>query len=63
MAKDKKWIQKAIKHPGSFTEWCKKQGFKGVTKECIEMGKRSKNPTIRKRANLAETLRKMSKKK
>ena len=61
--KKKKWIQGAIKKPGSFTAWCKRQGFKGVTQACIEKGKRSKNPKIRKRANLAQTLRKLTKKK
>jgi len=38
MAKIKKWIQKAIKNPGSFTAWCKRQGYKGVTVECIKKG-------------------------
>lgn len=62
MARKKKWIQEAIKKPGAFTEWCKRQGFSGVTKECIEMGKRSSNPTTRRRAVLAETLKKLAKK-
>ncbi len=61
--KSKKWIQGAIKHPGAFTEWCKKQGFSGATEECIAKGKKSKNPTVRKRATLAQTLKKMHKKK
>jgi hypothetical protein len=58
----KSWIQEAIKKPGSFTAYCKRKGYKGVTKKCIEEGKKSKNPTVRKRATLAETLRKMKKK-
>jgi len=62
MAKKKKWIQEAIKKPGAFTEWCKRRGYSGVTQECIEEGKRSSNPTTRRRAHLAETLRKMNKK-
>ncbi|QGA72442.1 thymidylate kinase [uncultured virus] len=62
MAKKKRWIQEAIKKPGAFTEWCKRQGFSGATKECIEMGKRSSNPTTRRRAVLAETLKKLAKK-
>lgn len=61
--KSKKWIQKAIKKPGSFTAYCKSKGYSGVTSACIEEGKKSKNPTIRKRAVLAETLRKLSRKK
>jgi len=59
----KKWIQSAVKKPGAFTNWCKKQGYKGVTSACIAEGKRSKNPTTRRRANLAATLRKMRRKK
>ena len=59
---DKRWIQKAIKKPGAFTEWCRRRGYSGVTQACIEEGKRSKNPTVRRRAYLAETLRKIAKK-
>ena len=62
MAKTKKkWIPKDLKK-GAFTAYCKKQGYKGVTKECIEKGKKSKNPTTRKRAVLAETFKKMARK-
>ncbi|MEM0325236.1 MAG: hypothetical protein QXW35_05010 [Candidatus Aenigmatarchaeota archaeon] len=60
MAK-KNWIQKAIKNKGAFTEYCKTKGYDGVTNECIKEGKKSKNPTIKRRAVLAETLRKMKK--
>ena len=38
---------------------CKQQGFPGVTSACIAAGKKSKNPTTRRRANLAQTLRGM----
>ena len=58
---DKKWMQKAVKHPGAFTAWCKRKGYSGVTQACINEGKRSKNPTIRRRAVLAETFRKVAK--
>jgi hypothetical protein len=51
------WISSAIKKPGSFRAYC---GGK-VTKSCIEKGKKSKNPTVRRRAILAETLMKMRK--
>lgn len=60
MAK-RKWIQSAIKKPGSFTAYCKRKGYSGVTQKCIEEGKRSKNPKTRRRAYLAGTLRKISK--
>ena len=47
---------------GAFTEWCKKQGFNGVTKKCIEAGKKSRSSKRRKQAVLAENFRKMAKK-
>ena len=43
---------------GSFTKWCKSQGFDGVTEECIRKGKASKDPRIRKKANFAANARK-----
>lgn len=57
-----KWIQGAIKKPGSFTNYCKSKGYKGVTSECIAEGKKSKDVTTKKRANLAKTLKSMKKK-
>ena len=42
-----------IKHPGAFTAWCKKQGFDGVTCECICKAMATDNPTLHKRANFA----------
>jgi len=62
MAKKKKakddWMQGAVKKPGSFTAYCKKKGFDGVTDECISEAKASGDPTVKKRAVLAETFRK-----
>jgi len=57
-----KWIQTAIKNKGSFRAYCKRKCYKKVNKQCINEGKKSKNPTIRKRAQLAETLLKLRKK-
>lgn len=54
----KNWIQKAIKNKGAFKRYC---GGK-VTKACIESGKKSSNPRIRRQAVLAETLMKLRKK-
>jgi len=51
---DPKWMQHAVHKKGAFTAYCKRNGFKGVTKECIEKGLKSKDPIIRKRANLAK---------
>lgn len=47
-------ISKKMKK-GAFREWCKRQGYSKVTRECIAKGKKSKNPTTRRRANLAAT--------
>lgn len=44
---------------GLFTEYCGGE----VTKKCIEKGKKSKNPIVRKRATFADNARKWSKKK
>jgi hypothetical protein len=46
---------------GTFTAWCRKQGFGGVTSECIARGKRSKSAAIRKKANFAANARKWKK--
>ena len=46
---------------GAFTEWCKRKGFQGVTLECIMLGLKSKNATIRKRAQFALNARKWAK--
>jgi len=52
------------KNKGTFTAWCKRQGYGGVTEKCIQKGKRSKNPTTRKRATFAYNSRhKFNKKK
>jgi len=68
--KDKKWIQKAIKHPGALRRYVKrKYGDKAFTKRGtirVEiLRKLAKNPrvseTTRRRARLALTLRKLRK--
>jgi len=65
---EKKWISKAIKKPGALREYVKrKYGKKGFDKDgkikhsILLQLKKSKNQTIRKRANLALLLRKMNK--
>ncbi len=52
----KKLINIKPSHKGLFTKYC---GGK-VTQKCIERGKRSKNPKIRKRAVFAENARSWS---
>lgn len=57
-----KWIQKAIKHKGSLhRELGVKEGEKIPAKK-LEKATHSKNPTERKRATLAKTLKKINKK-
>jgi hypothetical protein len=58
MARGKKnWIQSAIKKPGSLRRAAGvKKGQKISGKELAKLAK-SKNPTTRKRANLATTLK------
>jgi hypothetical protein len=46
------------KNKGTFTNFCKKKGYNGVTEKCIAEGKKSKNPTTRKRATFAGSSRK-----
>lgn len=58
-AKKKKWIQKANIEKGKFTDYCGGE----VTQDCIEKGLKSDDPHVVKMANLAKTLRKISKKK
>ena len=56
------WMGSAVNKSGSFTKYCKSKGYKGVTNKCIAEAKKSKNPTTRKRATLAQTFRKINKK-
>lgn len=56
-----KFIQKAIKHPGALR---KKLGVKeghNIPASKLKKAEHSKNPTTRKQAVLAETLKKMRK--
>ena len=46
------------KNRGKFTEYCGGE----VTDKCIQKAKKSKNPTLRKRATFAENARSWSKK-
>jgi len=53
-----KWIGKMHggKGPeeGKFTAWCKRHGFSGVTRACIEVAKRSKDKSVIGMATFAE---------
>ena len=54
-------IKIAKKNQGTFTKYCTNKGYKKVTSECINEGKKSKNPKTRKRANFAANARKWNK--
>ena len=59
----KKWIQKAIKHPGALSKKLGVPEKKDIPMSKLKKAEKSKNPTTRKQAVLAETLKKISKKK
>jgi hypothetical protein len=53
----KKWIQKAIKHPGALhSQLGVPQGQK-IPASKLAKASHSSNPTLRRRANLAKTLK------
>ena len=58
----KKWIQKAIKKPGALRKSLGVKKGKDIPESKLEKATHSKNPKTRKRAVLAETLKKMRKK-
>ena len=57
-----KWISKAIKHKGALHEELGVPEGKKIPKSKIKKAEKSKNPTLAKRAHLAETLGKLRKK-
>lgn len=57
-----KWIQGAIKHPGALHKELHVKEGKKIPEKKLEKAEHSKNPTLKKRAALAETLKKMHKK-
>jgi hypothetical protein len=59
MVKSKNFLQHAVKHPGAFTSYCKRKGFKGVNSKCIQMGKKSKNLHVKRMANFAKMARRL----
>lgn len=60
MAKEKKnWIAGAIKHPGALHKELGVKEGKKIPEKKLEKAEHSKNPKLRKRANLAKTLKKM----
>lgn len=60
---EKKFIQKAIKKPGALRKALHAKKGENIPEEKLEKATHSKNPTMRKRARLAETLKKIRKNK
>ena len=51
-----KWIKKAIKHPGALRKELKVKAGQKIPEKKLAKAAKSKNPKLRKRAVLAETL-------
>jgi len=58
----KKWIQGAIKRPGALRRKLKVPPGKKITAAQLNKASKSSNPRTRRQANLAKTLKKMSRK-
>jgi hypothetical protein len=59
MAEKKKWIQDAIKHKGALRASLHVKEGERIPASKLKKAEHSKNPKTRKRAQLAETLKKM----
>ena len=61
--KKRRFIKEALKSfakkgtKGSFTRWCKRQGYSKVNIACINRGKKSKSLKIRRKAVFAQNIR------
>ncbi|HEY1646091.1 MAG TPA: hypothetical protein VGF75_07075 [Candidatus Saccharimonadales bacterium] len=58
----KKWIQSAIKKPGALRKALNVKEGEKIPASKLKKAEHSKSPTLRKRAVLAETLKKMRRK-
>ena len=56
MAK-KNWIQDAIKNPGALRKKTKTAKGKNISAKALNKASKSRNPTTRRQANLAKTLK------
>jgi hypothetical protein len=56
-----KWIQKAIKKPGALRKSLHVKEGEKISESKLDKASHSKNPTTRKRAALAKTLKKLHK--
>ncbi len=60
---DKKWIQDAIKHKGALRKSLHVKKGEKIPEKKLEKATHSKNALLAKRARLAETLKKLKKRK
>ena len=51
------WIQDAIKNPGALRKKTKTKKGKKISSKALNKASKSKNPTTRRQANLAKTLK------
>lgn len=56
-----KWIQNAIQHKGALRKTLHAKEGEKIPAAKLKKAEHSKNPTTRKRANLAKTLKKLHK--
>lgn len=56
----KNWIKGAVEHPGALRKALNVKKGEKIPEAKLKKAEESKNPTMRKRAILAETLRKIS---
>jgi hypothetical protein len=61
MAEEKNWIAGAIKHPGSLHKALGVKQGENIPAKKIEKATHSKNPSLKKKAVLAQTLKKIRK--
>ena len=61
MDEKKDWISGAIKKPGALRKSLHVKKGEKIPEKKLEKAENSKNPTMRKRANLAKTLGKLRK--
>ena len=54
---DRMWIKDAVKHKGSLHRELGIPSDKKIPEKTLKRAEHSENPTLRKRANLAETLK------
>lgn len=58
----KHWIKDAIKHPGALRKSLHVKEGETIPESKLKKAEHSKSPLVRKRANLAETLKHLKKK-